>query len=413
MEDEWIEVTPNKKSKTGHNVKKTQKKEKPTTPVEVREIVNDNNTDDIQYILSDLIKTDICIHCLNGRCKLPRTHNTVPFPEEFTQYIQQPGTIDSDLDNILRENLKNVPLFRGKEIRPTICLFNHCLKKCRNSREGRYNSIELEDGQRLHYCYSDSVSMNRKMIYVGVHLDVMTFGKIGEKPAWRLCHNDIHGNEEEMVEAAVSAVIETQSPVSYETEYPTLSSPVVSTQDDQMTQVSKKSNTSYLEKLATTRLLVNVEDDNSTIASIPMTPSSNFVMSPVSHLKKGGRMTPNQTNMRTPQHQNTTPRVNFQDVINENRGFYQYAESRMEETHQMMAEYIELQKVQNEYLREQLEYTKSLMSMMEIKVSKLGNNVDRLLRENSELKNVVLRKIQIENSITQQIFSKASISSYL
>jgi hypothetical protein len=181
-----------------------------------------------------------------------------------------------------------------------------------------------------------------------------------------------------------------------------------------MTQVSKKSNTSYLDKLATTRLSVNVEDDNSTIASIPMTSSSNFVMSPVPHFKKGGRMTPNQTNMRTPQHhQNTTPRVNFQDVINENRGFYQYAESRMEETHQMMAEYIELQKVQNEYLREQLEHTKLVMSMMEMKVSKLGNDVDRLRRENGELRNVVLRKIQIENSITQQIFSKASISSYL
>jgi hypothetical protein len=51
--------------------------------------------------------------------------------------------------------------------------------------------------------------------------------------------------------------------------------------------------------------------------------------------------------------------------------------------------------------------------MMEMKVSKLGNDVDRLRRENGELRNVVLRKIQIENSITQQIFSKASISSYL
>lgn len=408
MEDDWIEV-PSRKQNKAHNVKKTQKEKKETTLEVVKEIVRESN--DTQYLLSDLIKTEICIHCLNGKCKLPRSHNNVPFPHEFTQYIQQPGTIDSELDKILREKLHQVPLFKGKEVRPTICLFNHCLKKCRNGREGRCDFIELEDGQKLHYCYTDSVQMNRRMIYVGIHLDIMTLG-VGEKPAWRFFHNEIHGNEEEMVDAAVAATIETRIPETYETEYPTLSTPISSPVHfgDEMTQTSKKSNSSYLEKLASTRLSVNIDDDNSTIASVNITPSSNIIMSPQSSYIKRGRNTPVQMNRNQG---NTTPRVNFQDVMNENRGFYQYAESRMEETHQMMAEYIELQKRQNEMLKENLEHTNRIVSLMEIDMSKMKNDMNRLMRENSELKNVVLRKIQFENSITQQIFSKSSISSYL
>jgi hypothetical protein len=208
----------------------------------------------------------------------------------------------------------------------------------------------------------------------------------------------------------VSATIETRIPVTYETEYPTLSTPSPLHFGDEMTQTSKKSNSSYLEKLASTRLSVNIDDDNSTIASVNITPSSNVMMSPQSSYIKKGRNTPVQTNRNQG---NTTPRVNFQDVMNENRGFYQYAESRMEETHQMMAEYIELQKRQNEMLKENLEHTNRIVSLMEIDMSKMKNDMNRLMRENTEMRNVVLRKIQFENSVTQQIFSKSSISSYL
>ncbi len=144
--------------------RENKKSQNPNVKQEVRRLNG-------EYELSTKIKDNKCIHCMVEKCREEQHKNNNECPSIVSQCITEPKNTIPGLSHYLtKENL--ISELSKFEIKYTVCLFNHCRNRCRNLNDGRCNHIELENGEKLHYCYTD-ISGKNKIIYVSVHVDLL------------------------------------------------------------------------------------------------------------------------------------------------------------------------------------------------------------------------------------------------
>ncbi len=137
-------------------------------------------------MLSSYIQNKNCVHCLMNKCfknnnnKVCSNNNKKINKNDvdlFAKYVNNPFLFTE-----LEKNIKNVDIkinnFDNKEILKngfmiTTCLF--CLSKnnwnvCKNVKEGRFNTITLND-TNITYCYPELKNVKHR-IQIGLHMDL-------------------------------------------------------------------------------------------------------------------------------------------------------------------------------------------------------------------------------------------------
>lgn len=154
------------------------------------------------FVLSELIKNDVCIHCMAGKCREgSKSHSSVYFPDGFTSYIKNPLMIQ-ELDDILKKNPLNEEKFNGYSISYSICMRNHCRNRCKLN----HGKIQFTDEKgikgEIYYCYPDMNMIHRKKIVLGLHMDVNYIDFSGKKAEifWKPIHNKMGEDEEPVLE---------------------------------------------------------------------------------------------------------------------------------------------------------------------------------------------------------------------
>ncbi len=144
------------------------------------------------YVLSELIKSDACIHCMSGKCREgSKSHNQVYFPDGFKSYIKNP-LIMQDLDDILKKNPIKNEIFNGLTFGYSICMRNHCRKRCKLNHEKIQFTDENGFKNELYFCYPDLNMINRRKIILGLHIDVMyiDYSNKKEEVSWKPKHHE-------------------------------------------------------------------------------------------------------------------------------------------------------------------------------------------------------------------------------
>lgn len=143
------------------------------------------------YILSELIKNDVCIHCMSGNCREgSKSHSSVYYPDGFTAYIKNPLIIE-DLDDILKKNPIQDEKFQKYAIHYSICMRNHCRNRCKLNHGVLHFKDESGIEGEIHYCYPDLNILHRKKIVLGLHIDVQYMETHSKQPeiSWKSKHN--------------------------------------------------------------------------------------------------------------------------------------------------------------------------------------------------------------------------------
>ena len=157
------------------------------------------------YILSELIKNDVCIHCMNGNCREgSKSHSDVYYPDGFTAYIKNPLLIE-DLDNILKKNPIQDEKFQKYTIHYSICMRNHCRNRCKLNHGVLHFKDESGVEGDIHYCYPDLNILHRKKIVLGLHIDVQYIDTQSKQPdiSWKSKHNILGEDEYDAVKEIV------------------------------------------------------------------------------------------------------------------------------------------------------------------------------------------------------------------
>lgn len=178
-------------------------RKKKILPISQDETVSDS------ILLSDLVKNDACIHCMGGRCReRDSDHNPIPFPVALTNYIKNPLLMKS-LDDTLKRHPIQPEAFKKNPIGFTICLFNHCRKACKNTKDDRCDFIELPDGEKLYYCFPPTNKSYQNRIMIGLHIDVQMIEKNKKWEAiWRPFHHVPQLEVQENFQMEITPVIQ-------------------------------------------------------------------------------------------------------------------------------------------------------------------------------------------------------------
>jgi hypothetical protein len=223
-DDEWWEPVVNDRRKK----KILPKSETPVISTDLATNSQEEEVDltelptkqEVSYHLSELIRENVCIHCMGiGKCREgPKDHSGVYFPDEIREYISNPRRMKS-LDDFLKKNTPNLPVFQPYQISYSICLFNHCRRHCKNCRSNRSGFVKDEDGTELWFCYPDLTRVHKNRLILGIHIDLeVKIGSSTHSGQWKPLHYPIlTEEEEEEIAKKESEYISTKIPVSFET----------------------------------------------------------------------------------------------------------------------------------------------------------------------------------------------------
>ncbi len=144
-----------------------------------------------EYNLSSEIKNNKCIHCIVEKCREESHKNNNECPSIVTCCVTDPRTHVPGLSQyLIIDNLKEELRRKDLTIKWTTCLFNHCRNLCRNSKDDRCGFIQINEDEKLHYCYTD-ISGKNKIIYVSVHIDLLIReGTESPEILWKPLHNE-------------------------------------------------------------------------------------------------------------------------------------------------------------------------------------------------------------------------------
>ncbi len=151
------------------------------------------------FLLSKLIEDYVCIHCMQGKCREgSKNHSNVYYPDGYTSYIKNPLLIQ-DLHDIIKKNPIMDEKFKGYAIQYSICMRNHCTKRCKLNHSFILFKDDNGDEGKIHFCYPDLHLLHRKKIVLGLHIDVKYIETNGKQPdiLWMPLHNEEEAIKEE------------------------------------------------------------------------------------------------------------------------------------------------------------------------------------------------------------------------
>jgi hypothetical protein len=162
------------------------------------------------FLLSTLIEDYVCIHCMQGKCREgSKNHSTVYYPDGYTSYIKNPLLIQ-DLDDIIKKNPITDEKFKGYAIQYSVCMRNHCAKRCKMNHGILHFKDDNGKEGKLFYCYPDLNIIHRRKIVLGLHIDIKYTESIGKQPdiQWMPLHNEFELEKIERIEVVEEEPIE-------------------------------------------------------------------------------------------------------------------------------------------------------------------------------------------------------------
>jgi hypothetical protein len=144
------------------------------------------------FLLSKLIEDYVCIHCMQGKCREgSKNHSNVYYPDGYTSYIKNPLLIQ-DLNDIIKKNPIMDERFKGYSIQYSICMRNHCARRCKLNHSYLVFKDDNGDEGKIHFCYPDLHILHRKKIVLGLHIDIKYVETNGKQPdiLWMPLHNE-------------------------------------------------------------------------------------------------------------------------------------------------------------------------------------------------------------------------------
>ncbi len=138
-------------------------------------------------MLSSYIQNRNCVHCLMNKCSDKTCTNKDSSKSNslniLKKYVNNPLLITDLENNIKKSNIK-IDGYNKEDILKngfmyTTCLF--CLSKnswniCKNVKEGRFNTVTLENGTHITYCYPELKNVKHR-IQIGLHIDLKVNNK--------------------------------------------------------------------------------------------------------------------------------------------------------------------------------------------------------------------------------------------
>ncbi len=331
------------------------------------------------YVLSELIQKDVCIHCMSGKCREgSKSHNSVYFPEGYKPYIKNPLIIH-DLDDILKKNPIKNEKFNGITFGYSICMRNHCRKRCKLNHEKIQFTDENGSLEELYFCYPDLSMINRKKIILGLHIDLkyIDYSNKKEEVSWKPRHNEY---EEGMEPTPPVHMVEPESSVE-------------TSKTDEDKPVVKNVLSTWAKLVASTKA-----EENELKIDIP-TPSSDMKPQKDSSFENSfsSRRPPNSTNFRG------NPAINeLLDIVKQQQKMIVEESKKTELLMEMNQKLIRL----NESYQDQLYVLRSDMTQLKESIKKT-NEIHQLVsktvdsREKYKLFTEFLK--DSNNSITEQI----------
>ena len=138
-------------------------------------------------MLSSYIQNHNCLHCLMNKCINEKNSKTCLNKNKrvnknevqiLSKYVNNPLLINDIENKIKKMNIK-LKNYHNEDILKngfmyTTCLF--CLSKnnwnvCKNVKEGRFNTVILENGTQITYCYPELNNVKHR-IQIGLHIDL-------------------------------------------------------------------------------------------------------------------------------------------------------------------------------------------------------------------------------------------------
>ncbi len=159
------------------------------------------------FFLSTLIEDFVCIHCMQGKCREgSKNHSAIYYPDGYTSYIKNPLLIQ-DLDDILKKNPITDEKFKGYSIQFSVCMRNHCAKRCKMNHGKLHFKDENGKEGELYYCYPDLNILHRRKVVLGLHIDIKYIESIGKQPdiQWMPLHNEFELEKIEKIEVEEEA----------------------------------------------------------------------------------------------------------------------------------------------------------------------------------------------------------------
>ncbi len=151
-------------------------------------------------MLSSYIQNRNCVHCLMNKCSNKTCANKKCCEiNVLPKYVNNPLLIDDLENNIKKVNIK-INDYNNQDILKngfmyTTCLF--CLSKnnwnvCKNVKEGRFNTIILENGNEITYCYPELKNVKHR-IQIGLHIDLKVDNH--NNISYKFINNNINKNK--------------------------------------------------------------------------------------------------------------------------------------------------------------------------------------------------------------------------